>query len=224
MFLRRIAVVSLALLGCATNARQILEHDSVVNTWPDTYRDLQPRALGNNGQPSCRRICGSCGSSCSSTAASKRSLLELVTYNSTTEEGLSHTDYDDNASHITKRTLKNVRQSTIGSYLQSKVSALVTTNNNPNTNLISLAYSTQSNDYTFAVLRHFSNFGANILNIGTEGLEGCTVLTVASRRAVYMAHFFENLAFAPDDGKAPDTAFQQNCLNLITGKGQTWWV
>ncbi|KAI0122363.1 hypothetical protein F4814DRAFT_408463 [Daldinia grandis] len=37
-----------------------------------------------------------------------------------------------------------------------------------------------------------------------------------------MAHFFENLAFAPDDGKAPDTAFQQNCLNIITGQGHIW--
>lgn len=44
----------------------------------------------------------------------------------------------------------------------------------------------QANDYTFAALRDFSNFYANILNIGTEGLEGCTVLTVVSRRAVYM--------------------------------------
>ncbi|KAI0903985.1 hypothetical protein F4824DRAFT_505528 [Ustulina deusta] len=77
----------------------------------------------------------------------------------------------------------------------------------------------QANDYTFAALRDFSNFDANILNIGTEGLEGCTVLTVVSRRAVYMAHFFENLAFAPESGKAPDTAFEQNCLNLITGRG-----
>jgi len=44
----------------------------------------------------------------------------------------------------------------------------------------------QSNDYTFAALRDFSNYGANILNIGTEGLEGCTVVTVVSKRAVYM--------------------------------------
>jgi hypothetical protein len=43
-----------------------------------------------------------------------------------------------------------------------------------------------SNDYTFATLKRFSDFDANILNIGIQGLEGCTVLTVVSRRAVYM--------------------------------------
>ncbi|KAI1421434.1 hypothetical protein F5Y12DRAFT_704443 [Xylaria sp. FL1777] len=220
MFLGRIAVASLALLGCATNARYLLNDDSV-NTWPEPYYEFHPQELENNAKPSCRRICGSCGSSCSSIAASGQSFLELITSNSTTEGGLSHIDYDDNAGPITKRTFKNVRQSTIGSYLKSKVGALLNPYGNPNTNLISLAYSTATDDYTFAVLRDFSNFGANILNIGIEGLEGCTVLTVVSRRAVYMGHFFENLAFSPDDGQDPDTAFQQNCLNLITGRGQT---
>lgn len=42
------------------------------------------------------------------------------------------------------------------------------------------------NDYTFAALRRFSDFNANVLNIGIAGLEGCTVLTVVSPKAVYM--------------------------------------
>ncbi|KAI1211403.1 uncharacterized protein F4807DRAFT_458977 [Annulohypoxylon truncatum] len=67
----------------------------------------------------------------------------------------------------------------------------------------------------------FDHFGNNVLNIGIQSLEGCTVVTVVSRSAVYMGHFFESLAFAPE-GKAPDTAFQQNCINFITGQGQTW--
>jgi hypothetical protein len=52
---------------------------------------------------------------------------------------------DENETHhLLKRTFQNVRQSTIGSFLQTKTSALVSTLNNPNTNLINLAYSSES--------------------------------------------------------------------------------
>ncbi|KAI0430579.1 hypothetical protein F5Y09DRAFT_341512 [Xylaria sp. FL1042] len=221
VFFGRIALASLALVGCFANARYLPQRDSVVNKWPQSFADLQPRTSNENGRPSCRPICGSCGSSCSSTEASKRSLLQLITSNSTNEDILSDTDHD-NTSHLLKRQLKDVRQAAISSYLKSKVNALVTTRDNPNTNLIDLAYSTGFNDYTFATLREFSNFGTDVLNIGTQGLHGCTVLTVVSKRAVYMGHFFESLAFSVDGGKAPDTAFEQNCLNLITGQGQRW--
>jgi hypothetical protein len=44
-----------------------------------------------------------------------------------------------------------------------------------------------STDYTFTVLRKFSDFtNGNVLEIGTGGLEGCTVLTIVSPVAVYM--------------------------------------
>ncbi|ROV94593.1 hypothetical protein VPNG_09194 [Cytospora leucostoma] len=85
-------------------------------------------------------------------------------------------------------------------------------------------YLENGNDYSFARLKRSSDFSANDLNIGTAGLEGCTVLTVASSEAVYMGHFFENLAWAPDAEYEidSDTAFQENCLNLITDNGNTW--
>ncbi|TGJ78222.1 hypothetical protein E0Z10_g10548 [Xylaria hypoxylon] len=136
---------------------------------------------------------------------------------------LAHARYLVERDSVADGRIEAKFRSKIVAFLQRKVNALVSTKDNPNTNLINLAYSiAEDNDYTFAVLRSFSDFNANILNIGTERLEGCTVLTVVSRKAVYMAHFFENLAFAPDDGKAPDSAFEQNCINQITGRGQTW--
>lgn len=50
----------------------------------------------------------------------------------------------------------------------------------------------------------------NKYELGTGGLVGCTVLTVVSRRGVFMAHFFESLAFSrptkkqlEDEGEDP---------------------
>ncbi|KAH8433389.1 uncharacterized protein LDX57_011023 [Aspergillus melleus] len=37
------------------------------------------------------------------------------------------------------------------------------------------------------------------ISIGTSGLCGCTVLVIISREAVYMAHYWENISFAPDE-------------------------
>ncbi|KAK5630237.1 hypothetical protein RRF57_005952 [Xylaria bambusicola] len=54
----------------------------------------------------------------------------------------------------------------------------------------------QSNDYTFAALRDFSRFDANILNIGTEGLEGYAVFTVVSLGAVYMVCILSTVGVA----------------------------
>ncbi|KAI1108459.1 hypothetical protein F5Y14DRAFT_457027 [Nemania sp. NC0429] len=220
MFFARLILVVCVLFGGVTDARYLVQRDLATDHLPGVYTNLQPRDSGNDGRPSCRRICGSCGSSCSSTTASKRSLLELVTFNNTAEDELG-AEYDDTG-RLLKRTLRNVRQTNIGGYLQGKIQALVSTRENLDTNLINLAYSTDQNDFTFAALRDFSKFGANVLNIGIQGLEGCTVLTIVSRKAVYMAHFFENLAFAPDDKKDPNEAFQENCLNLITGQDPTW--
>ncbi|KAI1123372.1 hypothetical protein F5Y10DRAFT_286255 [Nemania abortiva] len=228
MLFARIFLGNLVLFRRMTDARYLAQRDSAVDLTVDRrselFANLQPRALSDsNGQPSCRPVCGSCGSSCSAAAASKRNLLEFVTFNGTVDDELLGAEHLGNAnSSLFKRTFKNVRQSTIGTHFKDKIDALVTTRQNPNTNLINLIYSTKSNDYTFAALRDFSNFDSDILNIGVKNLTGCTVLTVVSRRAVYMAHFFENLAFRPDGREAPDTAFQQNCLNLITGQGKKW--
>ncbi|KAI2619290.1 hypothetical protein GGR54DRAFT_138240 [Hypoxylon sp. NC1633] len=220
MFFARAILASLVLLGCLTDARYLAQRDLVV----DGY--LLPRQSSGYGRPSCRRICGSCGSSCSYTPVSKRDLVQFITFNDTAAD---EANYVDEGIHpLLKRTFRNVRQSTVGSFLDRKTAALVPADENPNSNLISLAYSEEDEndednrvDFTFATLKRFSDYTTDVLNIGTAGLEGCTVLTVVSPTAVYMAHFFESLAFAPDDGIDPNVAFQQNCLNLITGQGQT---
>ncbi|KAH8167162.1 hypothetical protein CIB48_g1052 [Xylaria polymorpha] len=191
-----------------------------INVWLDGFVGIHPRQASNADGPSCRYLCGSCGSSCSSAALSKRNPTQLDTFNIT---GFGDIIFEHQESHdLLKRTFRNIRQSAIGSYLHTQTAALVTTRDNPNTNLVSLAYSTGSNDYTFAILKRFSDYNQNVLKIGTPGLEGCTVLTVVSRSAVYMGHFFETLAFIADGGTDPATAFQQNCLNLITGQGTKW--
>ncbi|KAI1775412.1 hypothetical protein F4818DRAFT_416515 [Hypoxylon cercidicola] len=220
MFFSRAILAGLVLLGCLADARYLVQRDSTFDGRPELFADIQPRQSSNNDGPTCRRICGSCGSSCSSATVSKRNLIHLVTSNNTAldERSSEH----EESRHLLKRTLRNVRQTNIGAFLRAKINALVSTRDNDKTNLINLAYSAPSNDYTFATLKRFEDFNANVLNIGTGGLEGCTVLTVVSRRAVYMGHFFETLAFDPDGTKSPDAAFQQNCLNLITGQGQTW--
>ncbi|KAI1441252.1 hypothetical protein F5Y02DRAFT_400284 [Annulohypoxylon stygium] len=221
MYFARSIIGSLVLFGCFANARYLAQRDLAFNGLPEVFANIQSRDSSNSDGPTCRRICGSCGSSCSPSTVSKRSLLQLVTTNDTVQDEAA--SEQEGTHHLLKRTLQNVRQNSIENFLQRKTDALVLLRNNPNTNTISLADTTGTNDYTFATLKRFSDFQApNFLNIGIEGLEGCTVLTVVSKTAVYMAHFFENLAFSPDGAKAPDTAFQQNCLNLITGQGQTW--
>ncbi|GAB7332394.1 hypothetical protein MBLNU13_g04210t1 [Cladosporium sp. NU13] len=47
--------------------------------------------------------------------------------------------------------------------------------------------------------------------IGTGNLEGCTVLTIVSNRAVYMGHFWETLSMQTNK------QLTENVLNLITG-------
>ena len=54
----------------------------------------------------------------------------------------------------------------------------------------------EEEDMATAVYREFTDNKA--LSLGTDGLCGCTVLTVVSRNAVYMAHYFESVSFAPD--------------------------
>ncbi|KAJ8122949.1 hypothetical protein O1611_g9711 [Lasiodiplodia mahajangana] len=205
MLFPKIVLLSLVLLWHGADPRHLAQRDSVIDS-------VINRALDDpNGQPSCRPVCESCGSSCSVTAASKRNLLELVPPNTTAGDELSSAQqFEDTDYSSFERALKPQRQTTIGS------------RDNPQTNLISLDLSTDHNDYTFAVRKEFSDFSSNVLNIGIEGLTGCTVLAVVSPKAVYMAHFYENLAFRPDGRIAPDTAFEQNCLNLITGQGARW--
>ncbi|KAI1800357.1 hypothetical protein F4811DRAFT_539453 [Daldinia bambusicola] len=221
MYFAHTILGSLVLIGCFANARYLAQRDLAFDGLPEVFANIWSRDSSNSDGPTCRRICGSCGSSCSSSTVSKRSLLQLVPSNDTAQDEAA--SEQEGTHHLLRRTLRNVRQNGIGNFLQGKTDALVLLRDNGNTNTINLADATNANDYTFATLKQFSDFQApNFLNIGIDGLEGCTVLTVVSKKAVYMAHFFESLAFAPEGAKAPDTAFEQNCLNLVTGQGQRW--
>ncbi|GAB1198536.1 hypothetical protein APSETT444_007859 [Aspergillus pseudonomiae] len=55
-------------------------------------------------------------------------------------------------------------------------------------------------------------FGRQPFQIVTRGLIGCTVVTVVSRRAVYMGHYWE----VPSWGKKAD--FTRNVINFIAGR------
>lgn len=74
----------------------------------------------------------------------------------------------------------------------------------------------------------FAEYGRKAFSFATGGLCGCTALFVISRRAVYVAHYWENISFSPDKawvdeyGDA-DNAFQQTVikgLNDGVGRGQ----
>ncbi|KAE8148860.1 hypothetical protein BDV25DRAFT_168182 [Aspergillus avenaceus] len=55
-------------------------------------------------------------------------------------------------------------------------------------------------------------FGSEPFQIGTDSLTGCTIVTVVSKRAVYMGHYWEN----PSWGNVPK--FTRNVLNFIAGR------
>lgn len=166
MFFVRAILASLVLVGYLTSAHYVGHgsRDSFGNeyvpssifrtelrsiSWREVFAHLQPRQSsssdGRDG-PTCRRICGSCGSSCSSTTVSKRVLIDLVTSNGTL---LGEYGAESEAHQLLKRSLQNVRQGTISSFLQAKTNALVSTRDNPNTNLINLAYSCESSIFLF---------------------------------------------------------------------------
>ncbi|KAK2805783.1 hypothetical protein FQN50_006059 [Emmonsiellopsis sp. PD_5] len=59
----------------------------------------------------------------------------------------------------------------------------------------------------------FTTLGDRRVEMGLAGLCGCSILVVMSRRAVYFAHFFENLSWRPDDWVLEDrgiTDLEQN--------------
>ncbi|CZT24264.1 uncharacterized protein RCC_09983 [Ramularia collo-cygni] len=54
-------------------------------------------------------------------------------------------------------------------------------------------------DDTVAAVSYMTEFGNTPFTYGTKGLHGCTMLTVVSKRAVYMAHFWETYSTHGDD-------------------------
>ncbi|KAH0555687.1 hypothetical protein GP486_006369 [Trichoglossum hirsutum] len=55
--------------------------------------------------------------------------------------------------------------------------------------------------------------GTNAVNVGLSGLCGCTALVVINDRAIYFAHFFENLSFEDDDDQPIDFSVISNFLD-----------
>lgn len=68
----------------------------------------------------------------------------------------------------------------------------------------------------------FEDIGGNkAKSLAAQGLCGCTVLIVASRTGVYMAHYFENMAFDPDqiwldEWNTPEECFNANVIQGLT--------
>ncbi|KAK4153471.1 hypothetical protein C8A00DRAFT_33761 [Chaetomidium leptoderma] len=60
--------------------------------------------------------------------------------------------------------------------------------------------------------------------LGSGGLHGCTVMTLVSKRAAYMAHYWEVYALGASDDVSPAVPtykdFQIKVLNAITGGGE----
>ncbi|PYI07873.1 hypothetical protein BO78DRAFT_406142 [Aspergillus sclerotiicarbonarius CBS 121057] len=67
----------------------------------------------------------------------------------------------------------------------------------------------QSTDASLARQRRF---GTVAFQIGTPGLEGCTIVTVVSKRAVYMGHYWES------DSWSKAHYFPRRVLNFIAGR------
>ncbi|KAJ4359517.1 uncharacterized protein N0V89_000072 [Didymosphaeria variabile] len=56
-------------------------------------------------------------------------------------------------------------------------------------------------------------------SMSTSVLEGCTVLAIISRRAVYVAHYWESIAFAPDEEDLERWQTAERIFELFVEKG-----
>ncbi|KAH7312026.1 hypothetical protein BKA65DRAFT_484623 [Rhexocercosporidium sp. MPI-PUGE-AT-0058] len=72
--------------------------------------------------------------------------------------------------------------------------------------------------------------GSKPKSLGISGLSGCTALIIASRPGVYIAHYVESLAIAPDDISIDHYGSEDACFestvtlglkNVIPGRGRT---
>lgn len=69
---------------------------------------------------------------------------------------------------------------------------------------------------TVAVQKEFS--GRGNVQVGTGGLHGCTVVTLVSKRAVWMAHFWQGHAC---ESYPPTRVDPQRC-NLLPSNSALW--
>ncbi|KAJ9198855.1 hypothetical protein DTO164E3_4945 [Paecilomyces variotii] len=228
MLWTRLLLSGLALASGLVDARAIVEKPGsdftpnlLAREFLNVTSPLKPlKSSGITSNPRCNPPCGACGSSCS--IFKKRSLVDAVVSNTTSAR--------ETTNRLVKRVLPDVQQGNIGKYLQDAIRGLKNPYKHRNTNQISLGYATSGDDYTYGVEKEFSDYTeSDVLKIGSDQLIGCTVITLVSREAVYMAHIWENLAFDPNWKKDPndsdideDAAFEQNCINLLTKRRSRW--
>ncbi|KAH8812237.1 hypothetical protein F5884DRAFT_898539 [Xylogone sp. PMI_703] len=144
--------------------------------------------------PDCRTLCGS---NCVTTNA--RAIRRQISNVALPPQGLSV---------LSKRAFVDVAQGNLGQYLFDQYnenpdprygSPIRLIDNDPDADQLNIVVQKQLQDQPFAV--------------GTDGLCGCTVVTIISNQAVYMGHFFED----PSWGKA--TNFRNMVLNFFGGTG-----
>ena len=76
----------------------------------------------------------------------------------------------------------------------------------------------------FQVLKGSEPIDREAFSLGTEGLCGCTTLIIISRRAVYMAHYWESISFDPDEVWLDHYGSEDNCFERTVIDGLTYGV
>lgn len=74
------------------------------------------------------------------------------------------------------------------------------------------------NTATFVPFRPYIQDGVEF-SVSTGGLKGCTVLAIISRRAVYIAHYWESIVFAPDEEDLERYGSMDRIFDLFVKKG-----
>jgi hypothetical protein len=130
--------------------------------------------------PLCRSICGDCtsGSTCSGKPSRKKKLAKKML--PTLPESLAN-------EKLEKKALPplSTRASAVKNYIINKVTQM---ESNPGANDQMLGFDATGIGYSTSLFADLRT-GGPTLNIGVEGLCGCTLLVVISSNAVYVAHF-----------------------------------
>ncbi|RAL01806.1 uncharacterized protein BO80DRAFT_472925 [Aspergillus ibericus CBS 121593] len=124
-------------------------------------------------------------------------------------------DVDDPAYHsvgeaaLEKRVFESMTLARIREYLpqQTDPNTVDTYFGNP-TGLIQFV----GKKSTDASVARQTEFGSAPFQIGTDGLVGCTIVTVVSKRAVYMGHYWE------EESWSSNYYFPRRVLNFIAGR------
>ncbi|KAK4539502.1 hypothetical protein LTR36_010900 [Oleoguttula mirabilis] len=117
-----------------------------------------------------------------------------------------------NPQYVAKRNLYKVTPKNVDSFIKNKVSTETKSTRQ-------LMWCPENDATSTTVQTTFDD--SNKVEIGTGGLTGCTVLTVVSRRGVFMAHFFESLAFdRPSDEELIDAGEDPATYPALDYNGQ----